>query len=235
MSPRRERRELPLGLGVLVRLLIAVAVLALVTHTLVRPFVVPSGSMEPTIMTGDRVTTRIVGVEGDDLDRGDVIAFAHGRTWADTRLREPDPLKDAARTVGDVLGVGPSHRAHTLKRIVGLPGETVSCCDEQGRVLVDEEPIDEPYVEHEIPFAPGERDCTGGASRSGRCLPEITVPDGAYLVMGDNRASSADSVSACRGQTAEQDCTPRFVRAEQVVGTLWLRWWPLPPGDALRD
>lgn len=235
MSPRRERRELPLALGIIIRLVIGFAILAVITHTLARPFVIPSGSMEPTIMTGDRVVAQVVGVNGDDLERGDVIAFAHGETWAAESLEEPDALKDVVRTVGDVLGIGPSHHAHTVKRVIGLPGETVSCCDEQGRVLVDGEPLDEPYVEHAIPFAPGERDCTGDGPVSARCLPEITVPEGSYLVMGDNRANSADSVSACRGRTGEQECTARFVRGDQVVAIPRVRAWPLPPGAALRD
>ena len=234
MSPRRERRELPLGLGILLRLVLAFALLAVVTHTLARPFIVPSGSMEPTIMTGDRVVATVLGVDGEDLERGDVIAFAHGETWADQRIREANPAKNALRTVGDVLGIGPSHYAHTVKRVIGLPGETVSCCDEQGRVLIDGRPLEEPYVQNPIPFVAGEQDCTS-QPRSIRCLPEITVPEGSYLVMGDNRAASSDSVSTCRSATDVTECSPRFVRADQVVATPSVRWWPLPPGDALRD
>ncbi len=232
---RRERRELPLPLAVLVRMVIAFAVIAVVTHTLARPFVVPSGSMEPTILTGDRIIATVAGVDGQDLQRGTVITFAHGETWQSERITEPDPVKDAVRTVGDVLGLGPSHHAHTVKRIIGLPGETISCCDEQGRLLVDGTPLDEPYVVHAISFEEGRLDCTGETTRSARCLPEITVPEGSYLVMGDNRSGSDDSVTACRGLVGSQECDARFVRAEQVVATPWVRWWPLPPGDALRD
>ena len=236
MSPRRrERRELPLALGVLVRVLIGCAVLAVITHTLARPFVVPSGSMEPTIMTGDRVVATVLGVDGQDLERGEVIAFGHGETWADDRLEEPDPLRNAVRTVGDVLGIGPSHTAHTVKRVIGLPGETISCCDAEGRLLVDGEPLAEPWVRQDLPFVAGEQDCTGEGPVSQRCLPEVTVPEGAYLVMGDNRRSSSDSVAACRGRVEDQACTARFVRADQVVATPWIRVWPLPPGSALRD
>lgn len=235
MSPRHERRELPLWLGVLLRMVIALAVYALVVHTVVRPSVVPSGSMEPTIMTGDRVLIQIAGVDADRLERREVIVFAHGQTWEAERTDEPNPVMDAVRYVGDLLSAGPNHHTFTVKRIIGLPGETVSCCDEKGRVLIDGAPLEEPYVQHPLPFVAGEQDCTGSGPVPARCLPEITVPEDSYLVLGDNRANSADSVSACRGHTEDVPCTARFVRSDQVVGTLWLRWWPLPPGDALRD
>ena len=218
--------------GVLLRITIAFAVLALVTHTLVRPFVIPSGSMEPTLMTGDRVFAQVAGVDGDDLERGDVVVFGHGETWGDARLDETHPVKDVLRYAGDLLGAGPSHTAHTVKRVIGLPGETLSCCDAQGRVLVDGEPLDEPYVRHDLPFL-RDADC----SREGapqRCFPEVTVPDDSYLVLGDNRANSADSVMGCRGR-GTGPCEARFVHADRVVGTLGWRWWPLPPGGAERD
>ena len=75
--------------GVLLRITIAFAVLALVTHTLVRPFVIPSGSMEPTLMTGDRVVAQVVGVDGDDLERGDIVVFGHGETLSLIHISEP--------------------------------------------------------------------------------------------------------------------------------------------------
>lgn len=156
MSQRPERRQRHWAFGLLVRLAISFAVIAVVAHTLVRPFVVPSGSMEPTIMTGDRV-------------------------------------------------------------------------------LIDDTPLEEPYVKQDLPFATGEQECTGETARSPRCFPDITVPTGSYLVLGDNRSNSADSVSGCRGGTGAVPCARRFVRADQVVGVLGWRWWPLPPGNALRD
>lgn len=235
MSERRERTQRHWAVDVLVRVVISFALIAVVTHTLVRPFVVPSESMEPTIMTGDRVIAQVVGVDGEDLERGEVVVFGHGTTWAAGRIEEPNAAKNAVRYLGDALGVGPSHRAHTVKRVIGLPGETVSCCDSQGRLLVDDTPLDEPYVENALPFETGEQECTGDGTPAPRCFPEVTVPEDSYLVLGDNRANSADSVSACRGRTADAECTPRLVRADQVVGVMGWRWWPLPPGSALRD
>lgn len=224
---RRERHWLP---GIVLRVLVAFAVLALITHTLVRPFVIPSASMEPTLMTGDRVLAQVVGVDEAQLQRGDVVVFSHGRTWGEERIDDPNPVSDAARHVGDLLGTGPSHHAHTVKRVIGLPGQTVECCDEQGRVLVDGEPIDEPWVRHDLPM-PADGDCSTEATA--RCFDPITVPEGSYLVLGDNRANSSDSVAGCRGP-AGATCEPRFVRFDQVVGTLGWRWWPLPPGGAER-
>ena len=77
----------------------------------------------------------------------------------------------------------------------------------------------------------------GGRDCSPRVPPEVTAEVTrilSNLVLGDNRANSADSVMGCRGR-GTGPCEARFVHADRVVGTLGWRWWPLPPGGAERD
>ena len=131
----------------------------------------------------------------------------------------------ALRWVGDLTGIGPSNTAYTVKRVIGLPGETVSCCSSDGRVTVDGTPLDEPYVYEDLPFTPGTMDCAS-TPRSTRCFPDIRVPEGNLLVLGDHRSQSADSVFGCRGARDGPECA-RFVPEERVVGPVVLRFWPL--------
>lgn len=219
---------------VVLRLVIGFAVLAVLTHLVVRPFQIPSESMEPTLAPGDRVVARVVAVDENDLPRGAIVAFGHGESWADDRLASSgNPLKEGVRYVGDLLGIGPSHTAHTVKRVVGRPGERVRCCDDRGRVEINGEGVDEPFVVDDLPFTANSLDCSS-TPVSQRCFGELTVPDGSYLVLGDNRANSADSVLSCRGTPSGREPPPgcaRYVRPDQVVGVVPWRVWPLPPSS----
>ena len=215
----RRRRRLPLFTEVI----IALAAVALVQAFLVKPFGVPSQSMEQTLHIGDRI---IVNRLDDTVTRGDVVVFGHGDTWQEKRLPDPaNPVARALRAVGDVTGIGPSSTAYTVTRVIGLPGERVACCTGDGRVTVDDQPLDETYVHEDLPFTAGSLDCSS-SPRSTRCFPEIRVPDGNLLVLGDHRSQSADSVIGCRGATEGPECA-RFVPHERVVGPVVLRFWPL--------
>jgi signal peptidase I len=202
---------------------IAIVAVALVQAFLVKPFGVPSQSMEQTLHIGDRI---LVNRLDSDVARGDVVVFGHGNTWQEKQLPPADNLPmRVLRTFGDLTGIGPSSTAYTVKRVIGLPGRTVACCSTDGRVTVDGTPLEEPYVYQDLPFTAGTLDCSS-SPRSTRCFPEITVPAGNLLVLGDHRSESADSVIGCRGATEGQECA-RFVPEGRVVGPVVLRFWPL--------
>jgi signal peptidase I len=207
----------------LTEVVIALVAVALVQAFLVKPFGVPSQSMEQTLHIGDRI---LVNRVDSDVTRGDVVVFGHGDTWQEQKLPPADNLVVRAfRAVGDVTGIGPSNTAYTVKRVIGLPGQKVACCSADGRVTVDGQPLDEPYVYEDLPFTAGTLDCSS-SPRSTRCFPEITVPSDNLLVLGDHRSQSADSVIGCRGATEGPECA-RFVPENRVVGPVVARFWPL--------
>jgi signal peptidase I len=209
--------------------IIALVAVALVQAFLVKPFGVPSQSMEQTLHIGDRI---LVNRLDADFARGDVVVFGHGNTWQEAKLPPSNNvLMVALRAFGDLTGIGPSNRSYTVKRVIGLPGQKVACCSADGKVTVDGTPLDEPYVYQDLDFTPGTLDCSS-SPRSTRCFPEITVPGDNLLVLGDHRSESADSVIGCRGATEGPECA-RFVPQNRVVGPVVLRFWPLGDIGAL--
>lgn len=218
----RRRRRRP-GWAPIIEILVAVLAVALVQALVVKPFQVPSQSMEQTLDIGDRI---LVNRTDPTIHRGDIVVFSHGVTWAEQTLPPADnPIAAAARWVGDLTGLGPSNTDYTVKRVIGLPGDHVSCCSATGRVIVNGTAITEPYVYEDLPFTAGVQDCST-SPRSSRCFPEIDVPEGMYLVLGDHRSESADSVISCRGATIDPGCA-RYVPADRIVGTVVFRFWPL--------
>jgi signal peptidase I len=209
--------------------LIALIAVALVQTFLIKPFGVPSQSMENTLQIGDRI---IVNRLDSDVTSSDVIVFGHGETWQSKELPPADNLfVKTLRAFGDLTGIGPSSTAYTVKRIIGLPGQKVACCTDVGAVTVDGQPLSEPYVFEDLAFVPGSQDCTT-SPRSVRCFPEILVPSENLLVLGDHRSASADSVVGCRGSTQGQECA-KFVPLERVVGPVVGRFWPISEFGAL--
>ena len=194
----------------------------MVQGLVVKAYQIPSASMEDTLMTGDRI---LVNRLDDTIARGDVVVFEHGDTWESSR-RSPseNTVVNVLRVVGTIVGLGPSTRAYTVKRVIATGGETVACCTDQGEVTVDGAALQEDYLGSNLPFSPGETDCST-TPRSARCFPPITVPGGSIFVLGDNRANSADSVVSCRARDDAAGCA-RFVRVDQVVGPVIARFWP---------
>ncbi|MGN6218403.1 MAG: signal peptidase I [Microbacterium sp.] len=206
-------------------LIAAFVVFGMLLTFVAKPYWVPSGSMENTLQPGDRILVNRLAYVGSEPATGDVVVFDADAAWDQETVAAENPLKAALRWLGEVSGFGPSGPHTLVKRVIGAPGQTVKCCSDDGAVLVDGEPLDEPYVSNDFPFQPGVMDCTTPA-RSPRCFDEVTVPEGSYLVLGDNRTESSDSAARCRSATAAEDCW-RWATDAGIIGKAAVILWPV--------
>jgi signal peptidase I len=200
--------------------LVAIIVIALVQSFLVKPYYVPSGSMEQTLEIGDRIL--VDRVYAGEPETRDVVVFVASDLWGAADAPPSNPFSYAVKWLGGVIGIGPSLDHVLVKRIIAGPGQTVSCCDPEGRVLVDGVPLDESYVFEDIPFA--------SCETSARCFGGVTVPDGQYFVLGDHRSNSNDSIAQCRGRLdpiSADDACLKMVGADDIVGRAFQVVWPL--------
>ncbi|QTE01185.1 signal peptidase I [Streptomyces cyanogenus] len=204
---RSAVREIPLLVGVAV-------LIALVLKTfLVQAFVIPSGSMEQTIRIGDRVLVdKFTPWFGSKPQRGDVVVFHDPGGWLQdeqtTKKKDPVVVKQLKEGL-TFIGLLPSDNEKDLiKRVIGVGGDHVKCCDAQGRVTVNGVPLTEADY-----LYPGDVPSTMSF--------DITVPKGRLWVMGDHRGNSADSRSHQNtpyGGTVSED---------SVVGRAMVIGWPL--------
>jgi signal peptidase I len=211
-------------------LLVAFVVAGLIQSFVVKLYRVPSGSMEPTLQGsasgGDRILVNRLAYLGGSPEAGDVVVFTRPATWQPGATNDDGALGSALRAFGDLTGIGQGSELYLVKRVAARGGQTISCCDAQGRVQRNGVALDEPYVAKDLPFEPGHLDCVT-ATRSFRCFGPFTVPDGELVVLGDHRSASADSVIACRAATRATEQCVRTVPVGAVVGRVEARLWPL--------
>ncbi|QLD13317.1 signal peptidase I [Microbacterium oleivorans] len=218
----------------LTHLVAALLVLALLQSFAVKVFQVPSASMEHTLSPGDRILVDRISFATGDPHPGDVVVFDRPASWRDGPAPERAPWRTAVGWFGDVFGFGPSNGDALVKRVIGEPGSTVACCDAGGRVTVDGTALTEDYIAADPPFEPGALDCDT-EPRSMRCFGPVTLGADEYLLLGDNRADSADSVSPCRTVSATPDdaestlasACARTVPRDALIGPVFFRLWPL--------
>lgn len=179
---------------------VALAVAILIKSFLVQAFYIPSESMVPTLHHGDRVLVNKLAYLGGHVGRTDVIVFANPNGAPEP---ERGPLSAFLHWLGEGLGVARPASEDYIKRVIGLPGETVEIRDRT--VYVDGRPLAEPYLTEEA------RGCN-------RDFGPVTVPPDSLFVLGDNRCNSADSRFGLG-----------FVPVDAVVGRAFLIVWP--PAD----
>lgn len=207
-------------------LVAAFVVIGCLLSFVAKPYWVPSGSMEQTLQVGDRVLVNRLAYVGEGAPKtGDVIVFDGDETWGSAGAPE-GPVKSFLRWVGEVSGFGPSGPHTLVKRVIASPGQKVACCTPEGALTVDGVALDEPYIFEDFPFTPGSLNCES-TPRSMRCLPEVVVPEGSYLVLGDHRSGSSDGASHCRREEAEAPGCFRWANDDDVVGRVAAIVWPI--------
>ncbi len=188
---------------VVVVVAMALAISLVVKTFLVQAFYIPSGSMENTLLEDDRVVVSKLTPGPFTLHRGDIVVFKDPGGWLQPPVEpEEGAVRSALRTVFTFVGLLPHDSGeHLIKRVIGLPGDTVACCDSAGRVTVNGKALDETYL------YPGNVPSHATFSKK--------VPEGDLWVMGDHREISEDS--RVHG----------FVKESDVVGRAFVLVWPL--------
>jgi signal peptidase I len=196
-SPARGKgsfwRELPMLL--VIAIVVAVVVRAFVLQT----FWIPSQSMENTLLVNDRVLVNKLIYNFRSPHRGEVVVFEAPANWRGAHGDE------------DII-----------KRIIGVPGDHIVCCDDRQRLVVNDHPIDEPYL-YQTP--------DGMADVASEQPFDIVVPKGRYWMMGDHRSNSADSREHyIRGGG---DITAATIPEDAIVGRAFVLFWPFDRADWL--
>jgi signal peptidase I len=208
----RGRRNMPLWQELPLLLVVAFCLAVLIRTFLLQAFYIPSGSMEQTLLIGDRVLVNKIVYDVRTPQRGEVIVFSGPSNWTPENVADPNEgmLSRVGGTLGDLVGVSRPGEKDFIKRVIGLPGDRVSCCDPDGRIYVNGQGVDEPYVDNNSPLdvPTNPRVCQS------RRFDEVLVPPGQLFVMGDHRIVSQDS--RCQGT----------IPIDNVIGRAFVIVWP---------
>ncbi|WP_336050004.1 signal peptidase I [Streptomyces sp. CA2R101] len=187
-------------------LVLCLAFALLLSAGVAQPFLIPSSSMENTLRIGDRVLVNKLAYRfGSEPARGDVVVFDGTGSFVH-REQEENPVTGLLRGAGAALGLAPPAETDYVKRVIGVGGDHVTCCDERGRIEVNGEPVNEAYLH------PGDAPSSVDF--------DIVVPEGRLWVMGDHRARSSDS------RDHLGDPGGGTVPVEKVIGRADLITWP---------
>lgn len=223
-AEEEPKRRLNAWQETLVLLVVAVVLAIVVKSFFVQSFYIPSESMEPGLVKNDRILVQKPSYWFGGPSRGDVVVFEDPGEWLDA-AESAGPTGTLPKALA-ALGLYPTG-GHLVKRVIGVEGDVIECCDEQGRLMINGVAIDE--SDYARPGSgPGGAECYGPMPQGG-CRKGWTagpVPEGHLFVMGDNRSNSGDSSAKLDGCKKAPDCTAPYVDADLVVGKLLARVWP---------
>jgi signal peptidase I len=207
----KRKRRLSWWAELLVLFVLALTIMLVIKTYVVQAFFIPSSSMENTLDIGDKVLVNKLIYHFRSIERGDVIVFNGEGSWdPPSAPQSSDPVVRLASEFGHAVvglfGISPGVHDY-IKRVIGLPGDHVACCNAQGRVTVNGVPLSEKSY-----LYPGNAPSMTKFS--------ITVPPGRLWVMGDHRDVSYDS----RGHIG--DPGGGTIPENQVVGRAFLILWP---------
>ncbi|HEY6496164.1 MAG TPA: signal peptidase I [Trebonia sp.] len=202
---KKRKRSFWRDLAVIV--VAAVVLTILLKAFVVQVFAIPSGSMENTLLPGDRILVSKIVYRFRPIDRGDIVVFSGAGSWDPPTQPSSNWFVRIGQDLENLVGIaGPD--TDYVKRVIGLPGDHVVCCNTEGQVTVNGVPLSESsYV------FPGDA--------PSQLTFNITVPPGRLWVMGDNRGNSDDS----RYRT--NDPGGGTIPESAVVGRAFLIIWPL--------
>ena len=188
---------------------VALLVSLLIKTFLVQFFFIPSGSMETTLQIQDRVAVNKVPFISKTIKRGDVVVFHDPADWLGEAPESIEPFLISKIREGLIaVGVLPDPaKQHLVKRVIGVAGDHIICCDKKKHLIINEVSVTEPYI-------------IEGDDPSDTEF-EITVPKGKIWVMGDHRAASADS------RYQPDSANNGLVPLSKVVGRASFIVWPI--------
>ena len=187
-------------------IVIALALATGIRTFIAQPFFVPSGSMEQTLQIDDRVIAAKITTAISGVKRGEIMVFKDPGDWLPPMEQNSEGWRSVVAKALTFVGLLPSDSGDDLvKRVIGIEGDQVACCNQTGQIVLNGVSLDESsYV-------------TGPTDQ---ILFDITVPKDSMFVMGDNRGNSADS-------RFHLDQNNGAVPNEKAVGRVVAVVWPL--------